>query len=62
MSLGVNAAGGGEMAALEKAAGNIVVAGRSDAIITRRVTPLRSTKAGTRSLQSRVLMISTFSI
>jgi len=62
MSLGVNAAGGGEMAALEKAAGNIVVAGRSDAIITRRVTLLRSTKAGTRSLQSRVLMISTFSI
>src|SRR6516225_10081909 len=52
MSFGVNAAGGGETAALEKAAGNIVAAGRSDAITTRRLRQRRSTTAKTRLLQS----------
>jgi hypothetical protein len=62
MSFGVNAAGGGETAALEIAARNIVVTGRSDAITTRRLTQRRSTKAETLSLQSGGHRVSTSSI
>jgi ribose 5-phosphate isomerase RpiB len=44
VSIAVSATGGGDTAALEMAAGNIVIADKRDATTARRLTQHRSTK------------------
>jgi hypothetical protein len=59
ISIGVSATGGGETAALERAACINVSAGKRDATTTRRLTQNRSTKVDLLSPLRGLLTIST---
>jgi hypothetical protein len=62
MSIAVSATGGGETAALEREARNIVIAGKRYATTTRRRTQNRSTKVNALSLLRGLSTISTCSV